>query len=312
MNWKLKALCQSGLSLVPGSATINYWAQKWVTRAYSDFAGIIRDKVEKARWFAEQFDREGAAHLEDAQFYEFGGGWHLAGPLALYSLGVNRQIVDDLTRCVQLELVNRAIDELNRDPGPLFRRPGAPLGSLDELSRRFGIEYRAPADARRTGLPSGFIDCVTNTYTFEHIPPADVRAIMQECRRILKPGGTMLSMIDYQDHYSYRDSNISVYNFLQFSSRQWRWFNSSLHYQSRMRHCEYRRMFQDAGLDVASEELIQPTERDLRGLASIPLAAEFGAFARQELLVLGSKMVCCAGARTSIGAQGGVAAVQAG
>jgi SAM-dependent methyltransferase len=298
MNWKAKGLTQSALSLVPGSGTLNYWAQRWVTRAYADFGSIIQDKVDKARWFADQFAHYGATPIGEAQFYEFGAGWHLAGPLALYCLGVNRQIVVDLTRCVRLELVNQAIDGLSRYSGNLVRRPGPPLKDFDELASRFGIEYRAPADARGTGLPPASIDCVTSTYTFEHIPRADVQGVMKECGRLLKRGGVMLSMIDYQDHYSYRDRGISVYNFLQYTEKQWRWFNSSLHYQSRMRHCEYRGMFIEAGLGVLGEELMQPKGRDLQGLAAIRLAPDFYRFPVEELMVLGSRMVCCAGAAT--------------
>lgn len=294
MNWKTKALCQSALSLAPGSGTLNYFAQRWVTRAYSDFAEIARDKLEKARWFAEQFTRYSATKIDRARFYEFGGGWHLAGPLAMYCLGVNRQVVVDLHRCARLELVNQAMRELRRRRDSLPRTPGPELTSLDQLESRFGIEYRAPADARACGLESASMDCVTNTYTFEHIPAADVRAVMKECRRILKPGALMLSMIDYQDHYSYRDSRISVYNFLQYSDRQWRWFNSSLHYQSRMRHCQYRGAFIDSGLGVLSEELIEPNPQQARSLASLTIAPEFQRFPEEELRVLGSRMVCCA------------------
>ena len=73
------------------------------------------------------------------------------------------------------------------------------------------------------------MDCITSTYTLEHIPADDIRRILVECNRILKPGGLILSLIDYQDHYSWLDLRISRYNFLRYSERQWRWFNSSLH-----------------------------------------------------------------------------------
>jgi SAM-dependent methyltransferase len=300
MNWKAKGLCQSALSQLPGAGTLNYWGQRFVTRAYSDFAPIVRDRVEKARWFTGQFARHSRVDLGEAQFYEFGAGWNLAGPLALYCLGVNRQIVIDVRRCARLDLVNRVIDELIRFPGHFPRRPGVPLGSLEELHRRFGIFYLAPADARRTGLARTSIDCITNTYTLEHIPRADVPPLLDECHQVLKPGGLMLSMIDYQDHYSYRDSRISVYNFLKYSARQWRWFNSSLHYQNRMRHCEYQVMFGEADLRVLSEELDRPSERDLKRLDPAHLAVEFKQFSLEDLVVLGSKMVCGRGAADDV------------
>ena len=45
------------LSLLPGAGTLNYWGQRFVTRAYSDFEPIVKDKIEKPRWFTQQFAR---------------------------------------------------------------------------------------------------------------------------------------------------------------------------------------------------------------------------------------------------------------
>jgi|SRR5579871_957979 len=292
MNWKVKALGQSALSLLPGASKLNYWGQRFITRAHSDIGSVVENRLEKARWFKHQFDQHHGGVLSEGQFYEFGAGWNLTGPLALFCLGVKRQIVVDVTRCARLELVNQAIKELNRYNGYIPRRPGKTLRSLSELDRRFGIDYRAPADARNTALPADSVDCITNTFTLEHIPPADVRAILRECRRILKPGGALLSMIDYQDHYSFRDPQISVYNFLQYSARKWRWFNSSLHYQNRLRHCQYRQMFFKAGFETLSEELREPSPLDLERLRSMRLSAEFQRFSLDDLRVLGSQMVC--------------------
>jgi SAM-dependent methyltransferase len=292
MNWKVKGLGQTVLSRVPYAATLNYWGQKYITRAHKECAGVVRDRLAKARWFVEQVARHGGCRLSQAQFYEFGAGWNLAGPLALYCLGADRQIIVDVSPCARLELVNGVLAELCSLRDTLPRAPDKPLRSLAELEERFGIVYRAPADARHTGLPRGSIDCISDTYTFEHVPAADVLAITEECHRILKPGGINLSMIDYQDHYSYRDPRISVYNFLQYSERRWRWFNSPLHYQNRWRHSQYRQMFTDCGFEVLAEELQLPSSHDLERLKSLPLSAEFRSFAFEDLAVLSSRMVC--------------------
>ena len=86
------------------------------------------------------FTEQDAGGLRDAQFYEFGAGWDLAGPLALYCLGANRQILVDLAPCARLELVNGVIVELNRLGEAIPRRPGERLASLEDLDRRFGIK----------------------------------------------------------------------------------------------------------------------------------------------------------------------------
>jgi SAM-dependent methyltransferase len=292
MNWKVKGLGQSALALLPGAAQMNYWGQKFITRAHSDYGPVVENRIEKARWFKEQFAQHGEGDPCQAQFYEFGAGWNLAGPLGLYCLGVNRQIVIDITRSARLELVNRVIVQLERYIDRIPRRPGTPLLSLKELEGRLGIAYRAPSDACHTGLEDDSVDCITNTFTLEHIPTPDVRALLQECHRILKPGGILLSMIDYQDHYSYRDARVSVYNFLQYSEREWKWFNSALHYQNRLRHCQYRQMFADAGFETIVEELKGPAQGDLERVRCMRLDADFRQFSFDDLTVRGSQMVC--------------------
>lgn len=292
MNWKVKGLSQTALSLLPGAAHLNYWGQKLITRAHSDYGPVVENRLDKAQWFKQQFARHGEVDLGEAQFYEFGAGWNLAGPLALYCLGVNRQIAIDITRCARLELVNRVIGEMDRYADKVSRRPGTPLRSLRELESWLGIDYRAPANACDTGIPSGSVDCITNTFTLEHIPPADVRALLKECGRILKPGGVLLSMIDYQDHYSYCDTQTSVYNFLQYSEQEWKWFNSALHYQNRLRHSQYRQLFVNAGFETVAEELHGPSPEDLERLKSLRLSAEFSRFSFDDLAVRASQMVC--------------------
>lgn len=291
MNWKLKGLAQSALSRLPYAGTINYWGQKYITRAHNP-APVVQDRLDKARWFLRRYREHGGDDPGVSQFFEFGAGWDLAGPLSMYSLGVNRQQVVDITPCARLELVNGVIAELNRRAAELPRPPGAPLESLDQLEERFGIRYRAPADARSTSLAGASVDCVVSTYTMEHIPEPDLRAILAESLRILKPGGLVLSLIDYQDHYSYRDPAISVYNFLQYSEWQWRWFNSSLHYQNRLRHSQYQRLFTEAGFDILEEGLKRPADKDLARFRKLRLAAAFHHFTAGDLTILASGMVC--------------------
>jgi SAM-dependent methyltransferase len=292
MNWKLKALAQSALSRLPYASTINYWGQKFITRAHQNPGVVVADRLERSRWFMRQFSRHGGVKPDGAHFFEFGAGWDLAGPLAMYCLGASRQCVLDIERCAHVELVNGVIGELNRREAELPRTPGAPIRALQELKPRFGIDYRAPADARATELPAASVDCITSTFTMEHIPAPDLKAILAESRRILKPGGLILSLIDYQDHYSYRDPSISVYNFLQYDERQWRRFNPPLHYQNRMRHSQYRRMFAEAGFEILDEELKRPSAEDLACVASLEHARCFQEFDREDLAIRGSAMVC--------------------
>ena len=87
---------------------------------------------------------------------------------------------------------------------------------IETLSNNYGIDYRAPFDARNSGLESGSIDCITSTKVLSHIPEHDLGLIIGECNRLLRADGLAAFVIDYRDQYSYSDRTIGPYNFLQF------------------------------------------------------------------------------------------------
>jgi hypothetical protein len=69
---------------------------------------------------------------------------------------------------------------------------------------------------------------------------------MRECHRLCHSGSVLSLKIDYSDHYANADLTISKYNFLRYSAAEWRKYNPSLHYQNRLRHCDYRKIFAGA------------------------------------------------------------------
>jgi SAM-dependent methyltransferase len=291
MNWKYKALAQGVFSRIPGGASLNYLAQRFVTRVHDQLPRSVADRLGKAQWFLEAFQEHSSVPPAEAHFYEFGVGWHLAGPLSLYGLGVGRQTVIDIVDGLRMPLVNRVIEVLRSRPEEGLRGYAHSVLTRDDLQRFYGIEYLAPLDGRQSGLPAASVDCITSTFTMEHIPKEDLRSILRECARLLKPGGVICSLIDYQDHYAYNDPAISVYNFLQFSERDWQPFNNSLHYQNRMRHRQYVELFKEAGFALVREELNGGSKADRDVLCAMQVAEPFQGFALEELVIRSSKMV---------------------
>jgi SAM-dependent methyltransferase len=70
-----------------------------------------------------------------------------------------------------------------------------------------------------SGLASGSVDCILSNSVLEHVTaPAELFA---ELARLLKPGGFMLHIVDYRDHF-FR----YPYHFLMWSRAAWdRWLN---------------------------------------------------------------------------------------
>ena len=298
MRWQWKARIQRLLSTVPAGNSLYYLLQRHVTRtlpqSIAKFHEVFDIEARHVRAYEEFSDRP----LREAVFFQFGAGWTMAGPLTFYGLGVEQQILVDIRRLIRPWLINHSIEllanpefrsRLQRDVPSLSSRHANAV--VSELQARYGIDYRAPADARSTGLPAGSIDCVTSTNTLEHIPREDIAGILKECFRILRPGGLMSFQVDYQDHYSYFDRSVSVYNFLRYSDREWQQFNPSLHYQNRMRHADYLSLYANAGFEVLEDAPFTGTPADRKFIESLQLDARFQGRSPEELAIRTSRIV---------------------
>jgi SAM-dependent methyltransferase len=298
VNWRVKALCQLGLSVAPLGETANYYAQRYVTGNAALSYHFLRILKAKAANHIDAMHSHLAVPLSQAVVYQFGAGWELGLPLLLWALGVDHQILADRRCLVRIELVNDVVNKLGQMYAELrlCRQPKRELESdleraLATLRECYGIDYRAPLDAASTGFGDGTIDCVIAYDTLEHIPQRELKSILEECRRVLKPDGAMIFKVDYQDHYSFSDENISAYNFLRYSDRTWRLFNPYLHYQNRLRHPDYVAAFKDAGLETLQVKKIGPTGEDLRQVQELGLAAGFRHYPLDELAVRGAVFV---------------------
>jgi SAM-dependent methyltransferase len=184
-------------------------------------------------------------------------------PLALARAGVPLQTVTDIRRLVREELV---ADSASR------------LGMTADIEA-LGIRYLAPVDAMRTGLQSASFDLITSTDTLEHVPQRQLVPLLQECRRLLSPGGVLTARIDYRDHYAYGDPALSPFHFLRYDTETWRRWNPPSHYQSRLRHRDHVEAFARAGFDVLGVmhpdplvEALGPVDRSFAAYSDVELA----------------------------------------
>jgi len=293
VRWQYKALLQRLFSIVPRGEQLNYLFQRYVTRSQPVGEREFSRNIANAKQHLEHLRHYTTRPILGATLYEFGAGSDLLTPLVFHACGVSHQVVVDIRALARWRLVNTTLRDLQR-LGPRFSLPieaqSPPLMKSREqlgnfLRSNFGIEYLAPCDARHTGLASGSIDYITSTYTLEHIPSETIRDILGECRRLLRQGGIMSFLVDYQDHYCYFDSNISAYNFLQYSDRVWSRYNPSLHYQNRLRHRDYLELYRDAGFIVLHEQRREGEAADHEVLGRLPLDTRFQTYPREELAV---------------------------
>lgn len=278
-DWRLKAAVQTALGWLPGSHQLNFLLQKHVTRTLPISDAELAGQVEKAQRNVAAFKRLCVTPLSEARFYEYGVGWDLLMPLVYYSFGVGSQTVIDLRPLARVDLVidvARRLRARRRELG-LERLPVVPdpHGRVSELVAHWGIEYRAPADARSVALPDASLDMVSSCDVLEHVPLPDVTSILLESRRILRNDGIMRLRVDYQDHYWYFDERVGPFNFLRYEEGTWARLNPGLHYQSRLRHDELLGLIRGAGWQLIEDDHPVPTPDEVQRVARMPLASRF-------------------------------------
>ncbi|HMK34042.1 MAG TPA: methyltransferase domain-containing protein [Desulfomonilaceae bacterium] len=288
MNWKAKALLHWMLSYAPLGNEIHYVIQRNVTKTLPRPAYRVENGLMHARNHMKSFSRYADRDIEDASVYEFGAGADMFVQLLLYSFGINRQVTVDLNKLLKTELVNDSIRKIeNMSPDSFRRTPEKLVGNdgVEDLRKFYGIAYRAPFDARSTGLADQSVDFIVSSETVQFIPRKDLEEILIECHRVLKKNAIVSLSINCDDIYAYVDPSISVYNFLQYSDSLWRLYNSPKHYQNRLRHLDYLRLFASTGFEVVEDDCAEVTKQEADALKKITLDAKFQDYPLEELAV---------------------------
>lgn len=274
MDWRIKCLALRILDVLPRGGDAHRALQKRVTGRY--LLTISDKSLDVHRSHVANYLRLGSP----GRALEFGAGAHLLTALMLSAAGAEEVSAFDIERLATPDRVNHVIRRLRDLQIPGRWSEVADLG--DDLRRRYRISYRAPADARATALPAGSVDFFYSTSTLEHIREPDIASIVQECVRIGSPRALMSFAIDYKDHYAGFDRSLSRFNFYRYSDPQWAKYNPSNHYQNRLRHCDYLRLFGSLGISVL--EGIRHDRRDPGEIAGLQLAERFRRYETDDLL----------------------------
>jgi SAM-dependent methyltransferase len=290
MNWRIKCLALQLLRVAPGGGRAHRALQRHVTGRY--FLNLTEGDLDVHASHVANYRRLG----RPGRALEFGAGGHLLTALMLSAAGAREILALDIERLATVERVNHVIRQLAQ-----LRLPGQWTEVTDlgeDLARRHRIRYLAPADCRATGLPEGSVDFVYSTSTLEHITEPDIVAILRECVRVSSSDALFSFSIDYRDHYAGFDRSITPYNFYRYSDRQWSKYSPPQHFQNRLRHCDYVRLFDVLGVETVS------AARHSRGradeLADIPLSCRFRRYPLDDLLTHDGRFLLAAHRRRAI------------
>lgn len=271
MYWKIKAAIQNSVGLLPAklSYPTYYMMQQW-------FGGIRNlnpnEDLEKTAAFIRAIRTQGR-QITDCRLLEIGTGRTAGVAIGLWLCGAGSIETIDLNPYLKEELALEMIRYITTHPQqireivgdsalePLFEERLALLDgvrNLDDLLRVTRITYRSPADARSLPIASGSIDFHISTNVLEHVPPEDIRRIVAEARRLLKPNGLFVHLIDLSDHFAHSDDSITRINFLQFDENQWnRLAGNRFMYHNRLRVGEFRALFAEHGPRILWEETLR-------------------------------------------------------
>ena len=240
--WKLKSFIFAVIDFFD-APRILYFLQKHVTRRSRVGNLIISPMWQNHKSYLKKYNATG-------QIFEFGAGKTLAQNLFLSDI-IEKQVVVDLNPMIDLDLVEDVRGQISK---VLDLKSNIKIQSVLQLAS-YGIEYRAPYDAAQTDFSEKSIDGCISTNTLEHIPEESIVSIFSELYRILKDDAIISASIDYSDHYAHKDKTISMLNYLKFDQNRWNKYNHKCHYQNRLRHYDYLKIFRKCGFTIIEEKL---------------------------------------------------------
>lgn len=303
-HWKIKAVVQGTMAHMPFGYKVNYLLQRHISKSLVVSEKGIARKAEQVNKHLKFFDRNSSVSTSAATAVELGTGWVPAVPILLSLAGFDKIITFDKQDLLKPRIVGETIRTVasmleNGSIAPYL--PAIDNGRAALVTQFDGAENRATAfldrmgivrrcgDARTSRLPSESVHLIASNNVFEHIPAAVLKELFQEFHRILGRGGIMSHFVDMADHYSGFDKSISPINFLQYSSRRWRFYNNAFQYQNRLRKSFYTSALRDAGFEILAEELTTVSAGALEELA---IASEFADLSHDDLRTIGYWVVC--------------------
>lgn len=286
MNWRLRGAIDRALGLVPGGRQIHArLAQRSV-----DLGAFVDLQVDDWHAIAQRLDALDLA-ITDARVVELGSGTCPTLAACMYLAGAAKVFALDRDRRQSRELVGELADRLVVHTAVIARDSGRALDEVTALQTALShavgrgtslmhatdnvIDYRAPADGTDTALSAASIDLVVSRSMLEHEPPPRLVALFAEARRILRPGGTMIHLIDCADHYAAGDPTRGPLDYLALSDAEWARWNTAFLHQNRLRAPDFTELAREAGF--ANVTCHARRRASLEGIALAPQFASYGA-----------------------------------
>ncbi len=297
-KWKQKAIVQKIISYLPLSHKINYFFQKYVTKGVYLSDAYFFDRLGHASDHINSYQKY-AGNTIPKTTLEIGTGWYPIVPISFFLIGADKIYSVDISFLTSKERLKNTLEKfVESDQKQQLKKYVSYVPerfqilndilahynqlSLEDILHRLHITYLIE-DARKLSLSDNSIDLVNSNNTFEHIYPSILIPILIEFKRVVnKKEGVMSHFIDMSDHFAHFDTSINIYNFLQFSDRQWEYIDNTIQPQNRMRVYDYKNIFSDLNIPITESSY---REGNLNELKTISLADKYLDYPLEDIAI---------------------------
>jgi SAM-dependent methyltransferase len=252
---------------------------RWVTREWMGTQATHVDKLSRV-WpaYVDTWQNRCDVQLEGARVWVHEGGWTPLPFLANYLLTGSGGVVTNAEGRVLDRYLARAVNGVlnTKLPEGLVPLPPSRRKEVEALRwcedvreaiRMVGGSLFEDVEPHNIPLDSTSIDLCHSGGTLEHYHPRSLACFLDECHRILRPGGVASHVFDHRDHLHHADRWLPFLAHLAVPGPVYTVLcGHPLLYHNRLTPTEVMDLFDKAGLQkIAVRRLVLPDRRYVEG-----------------------------------------------
>ena len=220
-----------------------------------------------------------AGGVKSKSILEIGSGWMPIMPYFFKYFGDCEKIY---TYDIVDHYSNNYIDELNKYFQEQFQKEinASSLG----LHLPDFIEYKPNCNVITSRLPEK-VDIIFSRFVLEHVTPNDIVEMHNRFFNLYGTDLLIFHLISPSDHRAFSDKNISYYDFLKYSEKEWNAQQTKFDYHNRLRLNQYLDLFEKSGIEVVHiehDEAVKGSEK-YNNFKALKLHSDYSKFTDKDL-----------------------------
>lgn len=275
--------------LIPFQAQIRQMKRKFYP--YTDYIGDSYYSIENAVQMINMIKQHGV-DITNMNIIEFGTGWLPIVPLVFCVSGAKNIKLTDIEYLMDNHTISLAKQRILEKRDYICANLDIKMDDFKERADRFSPSYIVPWSPSKEKDDS--VDLILSRTVFEHVPEEDLIVFVKEFHRIIRKDAYMCHLIDNSDHWQHRQKDLSRVNFLKYNENEIIWklaqFNAQW-YQNRLRHSDYKKMFQDTGFEICVEHGIAD-QKCIDDTKKMKIDPRFSGKTNDDMSILTSIFLC--------------------